>query len=234
MRPWLRPVGSVLCRCTPFGSGWMICAGLQTTGAVVCPASDATSLTAGPDEVRVASARSPWRAWWRVDGHGRSRSRFADLSLIAAVHLAPAGRDRRSAPAGDDAAAGHGPPSAISICSPASVTLRRASPSLAFARRSARGRLSFVIGAAVGQGLGVRTSTRAARSDGQPSRPPAAKRECPPPPRTPAVNAPPDSQTAPRCRGSTAHAQTSRPPFLQRIPDVTGYAPSITHRRRIE
>jgi hypothetical protein len=48
------------------------------------------------------------------------------------------------------------------------------------------------------------------------------------------VNAPPYSQTASRCRGSTAHAQTSRPPFLQRIPDVTGYAPSITHRRRIE
>jgi hypothetical protein len=84
----------------------MSCDGLESTGAVMCLASDAAGLAAGPDELRAASARSTWRAWWRVDGHGLSRSRFADLSPIAASHLAPAGRGRRSAPAGGYAATG--------------------------------------------------------------------------------------------------------------------------------
>jgi hypothetical protein len=84
----------------------MSCDGLESMGAVMCPASDAAGLAAGPDELRATSARSPWRAWRRLDRHGLSRSRFAALSSIASVHLAPAGRGRRTAPAGGYAATG--------------------------------------------------------------------------------------------------------------------------------
>jgi hypothetical protein len=91
----------IACVDAPCGSRRICGVGIESTGAVMCTASDAAGLAAGPDELRGTRGNQASALGWRIAINGLSRHRLTGLSLSSLLqHLGPR-RARR--PASSDA-----------------------------------------------------------------------------------------------------------------------------------